>query len=81
MKISENDDIFFQWMCQLTLWSRGDICIDGLVQDCSNSIANALELQQTCIKPSACTFVLIQLHFRDVSDNQSYTFREWIGAE
>ena len=26
--------------------------IDGLVQDCSNSIANALELLQSCPKPS-----------------------------
>ena len=26
--------------------------IDGLVQDCSNSIANALELRQSCTKPS-----------------------------
>ena len=26
--------------------------IDGLVQDCSNSIANALELLQSCTKPS-----------------------------
>ena len=26
--------------------------IDGLVQDCSNSIANTLELLQSCIKPS-----------------------------
>ena len=25
--------------------------IDGLVQDCSNSIANSLELQQFCTKP------------------------------
>ena len=25
---------------------------DGLVQDCSNSIANALELLQSCAKPS-----------------------------
>ena len=24
---------------------------DGLVQDCSNTIANALELLQSCIKP------------------------------
>ena len=30
--------------------------IDGLVQDCSNSIANALELPQSCTKPSACTW-------------------------
>ena len=26
--------------------------IDGLVQDCSNGIANALELLQSCTKPS-----------------------------
>ena len=26
--------------------------VDGLVQDCSNSIANALELLQSCTKPS-----------------------------
>ena len=26
--------------------------VDGLVQDCSNSIANALELLQSCPKPS-----------------------------
>ena len=25
--------------------------VDGLVQDCSNSIANALELLQSCTKP------------------------------
>ena len=28
--------------------------IDGLVQDWSNSIANALELLQSCTKPSVC---------------------------
>ena len=28
--------------------------IAGLVQDCSNSIANALELLQSCTKPSIC---------------------------
>ena len=27
---------------------------DGLVQDCSNSISNAMELHQSCIKPSSC---------------------------
>ena len=30
----------------------GPIYIDGLVQDCSNFIANALELLQSCTKPS-----------------------------
>ena len=29
-------------------------CFDSLVQDCSNSIANALELLQSCTKPSIC---------------------------
>ena len=28
------------------------ICIDGLAQDCSNSIANTLELLQSCTNPS-----------------------------
>ena len=28
--------------------------IDGLVQDCSNSVAGALELLQSCTKPSIC---------------------------
>ena len=28
--------------------------INGFLQDCSNSIANALELLQYCTKPSAC---------------------------
>ena len=29
----------------------GHLYIDGLVQDCSNSIAKALELLQSCAKP------------------------------
>ena len=28
--------------------------IDGLVQDCSNSSALAMELPQSCTKPSIC---------------------------
>ena len=32
-----------------TIWSNQ---IDGLLQDCSNAIANSLELLQSCIKPS-----------------------------
>ena len=36
-----------------SLWSKQPILehIDGLVQDCSNSIANALELLQSCTEP------------------------------
>ena len=33
----------------------GTYHVDGLVQDCSNSIANALELLQSCTKPSMCS--------------------------
>ena len=36
-----------------------EVHIDGLVQDCSNSIANALELLQSCTKPS--TYGLSQI--------------------
>ena len=39
-------------------WSRKIIClntcIDGSVQDCTNSIANTQELLQSCTKPSIC---------------------------
>ena len=43
-------------------------CIEGLVQDCSNSIANALELLQSCTKPSVCTLKtnssnILKVHF------------------
>ena len=41
----------FNWVVQDSLWYKH---IDGLMQDCSNSIANALELLQSCAKPSIC---------------------------
>ena len=34
--------------------------IDSWVHDCSNSIANALELLQSCSKPSICRFKLVR---------------------
>ena len=36
--------------------------IDGLVQDCSNSIADALELLQSCTKSSICNTEELLLH-------------------
>ena len=51
-------------MCDFVLWAHmissvtkfiylsWDYYIHGLVQDSSNSIANALELMQSCTKPS-----------------------------
>ena len=37
--------------------------IDGLVQDCSNYIANALELLQSCTKPSTWSLRLLDWHW------------------
>ena len=39
--------------------------IDGLVQDCSNSIANALELLQSCTNPSKQSLQELQPHCID----------------
>ena len=41
--------------------------IDGLVQDCSNSIANALELLQFCTKPSISSILNIALIYNEIS--------------
>ena len=45
--------------------------VDGLVQDCSNSITNALELLQSCTKPSMlCVhrYILSKIVHIDCSD-------------
>ena len=39
--------------------------IGGLVQDCSNSIAKALELLQSCTNPSICTRLALGCVFCD----------------
>ena len=39
-----------------TIYSEG--YIDGLVQDCNNSIPDALELLQSCTKPSISSAAL-----------------------
>ena len=39
------------------------IHIDGLVQDCSNSIANTLEILQSCMKPLICIYMSIWGNF------------------
>ena len=41
-----------KWRKQILLQWQDTVYFDGLVQDCSNSIANALELLQSCTKPS-----------------------------
>ena len=50
---------------QISIWFP-ESHIDGLVQNCSNSIANALELLQTCTKPSIYIFE----ESRDIHRNQ-----------
>ena len=54
---------YFRWLGPNVWWNILQIWldyikpirqIDGLLQDCSNSIANALELLQSCTKPSKC---------------------------
>ena len=43
--------------------SIGQCYTDGLVQDCSKSIANALELLQSCTKPSIQGF---HIHLKEI---------------
>ena len=56
--------------------------IEGLAQDCSNSIANALELLQSCTKPSIC-IMLKPYHLIQVTDFSRwgvydfYSFEYW----
>ena len=48
--ISTNTAEMCKWW--KTYWKKSQI--DGLVQDCNNSIANTLDLLQSCTKPSKC---------------------------
>ena len=41
-------------VCSLSIYAISHSHIDGLVQDCSNSSALAMELLQSCTKPSPC---------------------------
>ena len=50
------------WALETWICSGGSINIDGLAQDCNNSSANALELLQSCSKPSNYLAVIHQ-HF------------------
>ena len=48
--------------------------IDGLLQDFSNSIANILELLQSCTKPSICQFHFIWKPKVMIQENQNEPF-------
>ena len=49
---SFSSDLSFFFIVAFLKWKRYQTHLDGLVQDCSNSIYNALELLQSCTKPS-----------------------------
>ena len=50
-----SDDGWVLTRQQVTAWTYfTEANTNGLVQDCSNSIANALELLQSCTEPSIC---------------------------
>ena len=47
--------------------------IDGLTQNCSNSIANALELLQSCTKPSILYSLVSLIHELRLDDPHQLT--------
>ena len=54
--------------------------IDGLAQDCSNSIANALELLYSCAKPLICSVdcvgsMLVEHYLIDLYSNDIQYWR------
>ena len=49
------------------------VYFDGLVQDCSNSTANALELLQSGTKPSICHHITDQLQIPLRNNFTQYT--------
>ena len=54
-------------------------CINGLVQDCSNSIANALELLQFCTKPAiwCCCYNFMLHHWKVTSSFWCFFYHWW----
>ena len=44
--------LYSEFIASTVAHNTTEVNIDGLVQDCSNFIANALELLQSCTKPS-----------------------------
>ena len=49
--------------------------IDGLAQDCSNSSAKALELLQSCTKPSLCWVLILRVMCCDFSTDMPRPYR------
>ena len=59
VNIMDADGLATQWSILSFQYQEviAKIQIDGSVQNCSSSIANALELLQSCTKPSKYTFM------------------------
>ena len=60
---------FLQFFTWLVVTIKLSIQINGLVQDCSNSSALALELLQSCTKPSMIVtdhLVSLQINFHEL---------------
>ena len=73
--LSARQCLHFDNVCISTMSAfRQCLHFDGLVQDCSNSSANALELLQSCTKPSICSVDGVVTQFSD-----SYVTRlQWV---
>ena len=51
--------------------------VDGLTQDCSNSIANAMELLQSCVKPSMSSGIW-QISCLDLKIFMMHQHKPWL---
>ena len=62
-------------------WTILTLYINGLVQDCSISIANTLEILQSCIKPSISTAMGLSCWLkssgRNIRDHFVNAFSQW----
>ena len=68
--------LFFVVRQYVNMFIRRHIHVNGLVQDCSNSIANALELLQSCTKPSMWLYTLV--HSLVMMSPEATTFGHFI---
>ena len=58
-RVSNAENVSIWWCHHVRFWdNEGNFTTDGLAQDCSNSIANALELLQSCTRPLQNSFYI-----------------------
>ena len=61
-----------QLLGQMKCDTKSCLCTDGLVQNCSMSIANALDILRSCTKPSTIYRFVERLMTLSTSDRASY---------